>query len=80
MVAPAVPYPDAEGWRYGYGLVVGTQDDHRLIGHGGNIEGFAAQLIHYPDDQATIIVLSNQEDVNAEDIFLNLARMIFEAE
>jgi CubicO group peptidase (beta-lactamase class C family) len=44
---------------YGYGLAVGTYEGHRLIGHGGGINGFATQLLNLPDDRLVVVVLSN---------------------
>ncbi|WP_035348731.1 serine hydrolase [Edaphobacter aggregans] len=44
---------------YGCGLFIRTVDGHKLITHGGGIEGFNTSLNHYPDDKLTIIVLGN---------------------
>ena len=44
---------------YGFGLVIRTVDGHKLITHGGGIEGFNTSLNYYPDDKLTVIVLGN---------------------
>ncbi len=44
---------------YGCGLVIRTVDGHKLINHGGGIEGFNTSLNYYPDDKLTVIVLGN---------------------
>lgn len=44
---------------YGFGLVIRTIDGHKLIAHGGGIEGFNTSLNYYPDDKLTVIALSN---------------------
>ena len=44
---------------YGLGLMIGTDNGHRVIQHGGGIQGFVAQLSYYPDDKITVAVLSN---------------------
>jgi len=45
---------------YGYGWVISQQSGHRYIWHNGSVyDGFVSQLARYPDDQDTIIVLSN---------------------
>jgi CubicO group peptidase (beta-lactamase class C family) len=49
------PYKD----NYGLGLTIGSDDDHRVIQHGGGIQGFVAQLSYYPDEKITVAVLSN---------------------
>lgn len=64
---------------YGYGWIIGEQLGRRRIWHGGGIEGFRSEIDRYPDDRATIIVLSNREDLNPQDVTSEIARMMFEA-
>jgi CubicO group peptidase (beta-lactamase class C family) len=63
------PHVDAEafGTDYGYGWLIGVKDGRRMIGHGGGLPGFHSFLEYFPDDEVSIIVLSNIEttDVNA---------------
>jgi CubicO group peptidase (beta-lactamase class C family) len=44
---------------YGFGVLVRTKDGHKLITHGGGIEGFNTSLNFYPDDKLIVIVLGN---------------------
>ena len=44
---------------YAFGLVVHTVNGHKVIEHGGGIEGFNTQLTYYPEDQVTVAVLGN---------------------
>jgi CubicO group peptidase (beta-lactamase class C family) len=44
---------------YGYGLAVRETNGHRRIAHGGGINGFVTMLAYYPDDDLTVVVLSN---------------------
>jgi CubicO group peptidase (beta-lactamase class C family) len=44
---------------YGCGLFIRTVDGHKLVTHGGGIEGFNTSLNYYPDDKLTVIVLGN---------------------
>jgi len=44
---------------YGCGLFIRTVDGHKLITHGGGIEGFNTSLNYYPDDKLIVIVLGN---------------------
>jgi len=44
---------------YGCGLFIRTVDGHKIITHGGGIEGFSTSLNYYPDDKLTVIVLGN---------------------
>jgi len=44
---------------YAFGLTVRTVNGHKVIDHGGGIEGFNTMLAYYPDDKLTVIVLAN---------------------
>ncbi len=59
MIAPA-KLDDGTATRYGMGLGVG-KDPRGLtfIGHGGSITGFVSMATWYPDAQAAIVVLMN---------------------
>jgi len=60
----AVPSILATDMVYGYGWEISHQSGHLVIGHAGRVPGFRAQLLRYPDDQATIIVLSNLDSLD----------------
>ncbi|HMC61218.1 MAG TPA: serine hydrolase, partial [Candidatus Solibacter sp.] len=44
---------------YACGLQVDTAGGHKVIEHGGGIEGFVTELEYYPDDKLTVVVLEN---------------------
>jgi CubicO group peptidase (beta-lactamase class C family) len=44
---------------YGFGLAIHDESGHKVIEHGGGIEGFNTQMNYYPDDKLVIIVLGN---------------------
>jgi CubicO group peptidase (beta-lactamase class C family) len=46
---------------YGFGWVIGAQDSHRRIEHGGAWQGFTCRISRYPDDSLTVAVLTNLE-------------------
>lgn len=74
FVAPS-PIPiDAE---YGYGWLLGQDFGHRYIGHGGWVNGFVSNFSRYPDDDATIIVLSNIETSSYISVCKDLAAILF---
>jgi len=50
---------------YGFGLAMGTFDDHPTIDHGGGINGFNSMLSWHPDDELHIAVISNGEPINS---------------
>ncbi|MDX2206834.1 MAG: serine hydrolase domain-containing protein [Gemmatimonadales bacterium] len=46
---------------YGLGLMPETVRGVPVVGHNGGINGFASQLIHFPDDSVTVVVLANSD-------------------
>jgi CubicO group peptidase (beta-lactamase class C family) len=50
---------DAPPGGYGLGCYVGAVGAHRLVEHGGGIDGFAAYLGVLPDSDLCVVVLSN---------------------
>ena len=51
--------------RYGLGVTVGSQSGRRTLSHGGEVSGFVAQNLVFPDDRAAIVVLTNQDASDA---------------
>lgn len=59
---PYFPYaPPYDEISYGYGWFIGERMGHCVAGHGGTYSGFRALIEHYPDDEISIIILSNLE-------------------
>lgn len=50
---------------YGLGVDVNSQAGHRALSHGGEVSGFTAQNIVFPDDRAAVVVLTNQDAASA---------------
>jgi D-alanyl-D-alanine carboxypeptidase len=50
---------------YGLGVSVGTSGGHRVVSHGGEVSGFTAQNLVFPDDHAAVVVLTNQDAASA---------------
>jgi CubicO group peptidase (beta-lactamase class C family) len=59
---------DALGFHYGLGLDIEEHEGETLIGHGGDIEGYAAQMLFVPESQTTVVVLSNKLFFPASDV------------
>jgi D-alanyl-D-alanine carboxypeptidase len=51
--------------QYGLGVSVNSQAGRRALSHGGEVSGFTAQNIVFPDDRAAIVVLVNQDAAGA---------------
>jgi hypothetical protein len=49
------------GTHYGLGVDVNTEGRHRALSHGGEVSGFTAQNIVFPDDRVAVAVLTNQD-------------------
>lgn len=58
---------------YACGVVVHTVKGHKVIDHGGGIEGYSTMLAYYPDDKVTIIALGNIESGASAEIVSSLA-------
>ena len=46
---------------YGLGIFIGSIDGHKVMEHSGEVGGFVAENMVFPDDHAAITVLTNQE-------------------
>lgn len=63
---------------YAYGLAVSkTKSGHKMIEHGGGIEGFNTELAYFPHDKLTVIALANLNGQAVTDIFKDLAAVYF---
>ena len=69
--------PDSGGMSYGYGWVIGDQFNHHVVNHNGGIEGFVSSINRFPADKIVIILLSNQQDINPNEMSSQLARIVF---
>ncbi|WP_300492182.1 serine hydrolase [Flavobacterium sp.] len=45
---------------YGLGWMIGSYRGHYVVEHGGNINGFSANVAFFPSDKLGIVVLTNQ--------------------
>jgi D-alanyl-D-alanine carboxypeptidase len=59
---------------YGLALTLNHEDDHRSVGQHGSLMGYSGCLYDFPDDQLTVVVLTNTEGQNAYAIGRALAR------
>jgi CubicO group peptidase (beta-lactamase class C family) len=58
---------------YACGLTAYTVNGHKVIAHGGGINGFSTMLAYYPDDKLTVIALGNIESGASAEIATSLA-------
>ncbi len=57
---PDKEFPDMHMSTYGYGWFIASYRGHYRVEHGGNIDGFSANVAFYPSDSIGIVVLANQ--------------------
>lgn len=50
---------DGKGYYHGYGGIICTHYERKLLYHGGGIDGFSTRIARYPDERISIIVLTN---------------------
>ena len=60
-----------DGWRtaYGLGLVNDVIQGQRMVGHGGQIDGFWTVLFYYPVEDVTVVLLSNVNPSHGETLW-----------
>ncbi|MCH6233768.1 serine hydrolase [Cognataquiflexum rubidum] len=57
---PDKEFPDQHISNYGFGWFTSSYKGHYRVEHGGNIDGFSANVSFFPTDSIGIIVLANQ--------------------
>jgi CubicO group peptidase (beta-lactamase class C family) len=66
------------GTRYGLGVSVRQESGQRAIEHGGEVSGFTAHNLVFPDARMAVVVLVNEDSVDASgDIARKLADLLF---
>jgi D-alanyl-D-alanine carboxypeptidase len=60
---------------YGLALTLNHEDDHRSVGQHGSLLGYSGCLYDFPEDELTVVVLTNTENQNAYAIARALARV-----
>jgi CubicO group peptidase (beta-lactamase class C family) len=60
MVIQGAPaFPEVGTTSYGMGFFISTYRGHKIVDHGGNIDGFSAELAFLPQDSVGVAVLTN---------------------
>ena len=57
---------------YGMGWFVNTYRGHRRVEHGGNIDGFSANVALFPQDGVGVVVLTNLNGTPLRDLIVNV--------
>jgi hypothetical protein len=70
---PSDELPDVQFSNYGYGWFLHSYKGHYMVEHGGNIDGFSANVALYPSDSLGIVVLANQNGSAVPRLIRNIA-------
>jgi D-alanyl-D-alanine carboxypeptidase len=66
------------GTRYGLGISIAMEQDRRILSHGGEVSGFVARNVIYPEDHAAVVVLTNLDaSSGAEQIARKISPILF---
>jgi D-alanyl-D-alanine carboxypeptidase len=72
---------NGQGTNYGLGVGVGTEAGRRALSHGGEVSGFTAQNIVFPDERVAVVVLTNQDAAGAAgEIARGIAPLLLETD
>jgi CubicO group peptidase (beta-lactamase class C family) len=71
---------DGSPINYASGLLVDTYRGRRIIEHGGTIGGFQTQLLRFPDQRVSVILLANTSDLNLYQTVRRIADIYLERE
>lgn len=80
LATPHVPLDSAATDHYGYGWVLAkTPRGTRLVSHNGDDLVFYADLHRYVDEEVTVVMLTNQNDVLAQAVLRTVPLLVFGA-
>jgi D-alanyl-D-alanine carboxypeptidase len=71
----AVKLSGGGSYPYGFGWQFGKINDRNVVYHWGGMPGFRAAFARFVDDQLTIIILMNLDDVDVETIVQGIAAL-----
>jgi CubicO group peptidase (beta-lactamase class C family) len=70
---PGVTEPDGKPAAYGFGWFLNPYRGHRRMWHYGETMGFLSTIQRFPDDNLTVVVLTNRTDQNPAQLALKVA-------
>jgi len=56
---PMGKHPEIVNWCYGQGWFISSYRGHRMVEHGGSVDGFMAEVVLLPDDHTAVAVFTN---------------------
>ncbi len=67
------------GYAYAYGWFIGKQSGRQVSRHDGGIKGFSTDIIRFPSERVTVIVLNNNQTVIPYRVANDLSAIVFGA-
>lgn len=64
-ISPEIAPAQMDFWGYALGFRSYNYQRHKIVGHGGKLDGFVSQVVMIPDLKMGITVLTNQESTGA---------------
>ena len=71
---------NGESSGYAFALNNGVYRGLKTVSHGGSLAGYRAQLIRFPEEKTSIVILANREDSNPTEKSLQIADIILKNE
>ncbi len=76
MMSTSDTLPNGKPVTYGFGLVPGLLGTHRMVQHGGGVNGFNTMEMWFPDDSLRVVVFSNTVGSNPNALARTLASTV----
>lgn len=67
-----------QGFGYGYGQFISKVNGRRMWAHAGGINGFSTDLVLFPDQGVSLIILSNNDQAPIDRLFDNVTGFYFD--
>jgi len=77
LMTTADSLPSGRRINYGFGLVPGEFNGHKIVSHTGGINGFATAATYVPDDSLSIVVYTNYDGESPQTLVRNLLRVAY---
>ncbi|MCA9184506.1 MAG: serine hydrolase domain-containing protein [Pirellulaceae bacterium] len=61
---------------YAFGLLRGEHKGHHTVSHGGQLFGYSAEILRFPDRDLTVIVLANTASIDASEMARAIADIV----
>lgn len=69
---------DGESSGYAFAIVNGTYKGLKTVSHGGALAGYRAQLVRFPDEKFSVIILANRGDAKPTSMAYKISDILLE--